>query len=140
VSDDEIAVVCKEGSKIGSESTLLIIKSIELLIGEYKMVVFDVEQRCTICGTIYRTTALASELAGEDTIGYTLDYEEHVAFDAFFLLESEIGPSQRVDILFDALFEGGEQFFVASLNLVGVYGDVAFQFLSQKREADAREC
>ena len=138
MSDDEIAIVCEKCCKIGSESTLLIIKSIELLIGEYKMVVFDIEQRCTICGTIYRTSALASELASKDIVNYTFDNEEHIAFDAFFLLESEIGPSQRVDILFDALFEGGEQIFVASLNLVGVDGDVAFQFLSKKRDADAR--
>jgi hypothetical protein len=108
----------------------LIIQTIVLLIGEDEVVILNIEQRCCVAGTEDRTTTLACELASEGIVLYTLDYQEHIAFDTLFLLKSHIGPTQGVDILLNALFEGVENLLVGTLYLIRIDADSTSELLS----------
>jgi hypothetical protein len=107
----------------------LIIQTIELLVAEYEVIVFDIEQWTRVTGAPYRTATLTGELTIVHIILYAFYNQQHAAINAFFFLKGHIGPTQGVNILLNALFEGVKHLFVGTLYLIRIDSDSTSEFL-----------
>jgi hypothetical protein len=82
---------------------------------------------------------LAGEFATKHIILHTLDHQQHIAVNAFLLLEGHVRPSHGIDVFLNTLLQGVEYLFVGALHLIRVDAYAAFQLLRLQCNCTRRE-
>ena len=133
MTDDQIAVVRQHRCEVRCELILLPFDTVELLVGEVKRIVFEVQQWGSVGRAIHRTTTLERHFAGIRIIQHLFHYDQHAAFNLLCLRKGHICPAVLIHILLNTLLQGLVYLFVRTLYLVGVNGHGAIQFLRTGR-------